>query len=201
MSKLDRSNLIKKGKVSIEGLDALLQTFKDLTGGKSDTKLVSAMRYAMQPLQKQVKANAPRQRSNKNKQGRLGLLRKSIGLKTKKYGRGVNKRIVGFVGPKISTIFVKGKFVSKPHKYAHLVERGASSHAIKPRKLAKLNTFMGPLSLRERSKKQVTLSSYQHPGAREEPFMKPALAAVGSQIFNRFAEKMAEIISKVGVKK
>jgi HK97 gp10 family phage protein len=199
MSKLDRSNLIKKGKVSIEGLDALLQTFKDLTGGKSDTKLVSAMRYAMQPLQKQVKANAPRQRSNKNKQGRLGLLRKSIGLKTKKYGRGVNKRIVGMVGPKISTFYAKGKFISKPYKYAHLVERGASSHAIKPRKLERLNTFMGPL--KEGSKKQVTLSSYQHPGAREEPFMKPALAAVGSQIFNRFAEKMKEIISKAGVKK
>jgi HK97 gp10 family phage protein len=199
MSKLDKSLLIKKGKVSIEGLDALLQTFKDLTGGKSDGKLVSAMRYALQPLQKQVKANAPRQRSNKNKDGRLGLLRKSIGLKTKKYGRGVKKRIVGFVGPKISTVFVKGKFVSKPHKYAHLVERGASSHAIKPRKLERLNTFMGPL--KEGSKKQVTLSSYQHPGATEKPFMKPALAAVGSQIYGRFMEKMAEIISKIGVKK
>jgi hypothetical protein len=186
MSKLDRSNLIKKGKVSIGGLDALLQTFKDLTGGKSDTKLVSAMRYALQPLQKQVKANAPRQRSNKNKQGRLGLLRKSIGLKTKKYGRGVKKRIVGFVGPKISTIFVKGKFISKPHKYAHLVERGATSHAIKPRKLERLNTFMGPL--KEGSKKQVTLSSYRHPGA-------------GSQIFNRFGEKMIEIIQQSGGRK
>jgi HK97 gp10 family phage protein len=199
MSKLDRSQLIKKGKVSIEGLDALLQTFKDLTGGKSDTKLVSAMRYALQPLQKQVKANAPRQRSNKNKQGRLGLLRKSIGLKTKKYGRGVNKRIVGMVGPKISTFYTKGKFISKPYRYAHLVERGASSHAIKPRKLERLNTFMGPL--KEGSKKQVTLSSYQHPGATEKPFMKPALAAVGSQIYGRFMEKMAEIISKAGVKK
>jgi|LakMenE18May11ns_1017448.scaffolds.fasta_scaffold9859171_2 HK97 gp10 family phage protein len=199
MSKLDRSNLIKKGKVSIGGLDALLQTFKDLTGGKSDTKLVSAMRYALQPLQKQVKANAPRQRSNKNKQGRLGLLRKSIGLKTKKYGRGVKKRIVGFVGPKISTIFVKGKFISKPHKYAHLVERGATSHAIKPRKLERLNTFMGPL--KEGSKKQVTLSSYRHPGATKKPFMKPALAAVGSQIFNRFGEKMIEIIQQSGGRK
>jgi len=199
MSKLDRSNLIKKGKVSIEGLDALLQTFKDLTGGKSDTKLVSAMRYALHPLQKQVKANAPRQRSNKNKQGRLGLLRKSIGLKTKKYGRGVKKRIIGFVGPKISTVFVKGKFISKPHKYAHLVERGATSHAIKPRKLERLNTFMGPL--KEGSKKQVTLSSYRHPGATKKPFMKPALAAVGGQIYGRFIEKMAEIISKIGVRK
>lgn len=199
MSKLDRSHLIKKGKVSIGGLDALLQRFKDLTGGKSDTKLVSAMRYALQPLQKQVKANAPRMRSNKNKDGRLGLLRKSIALKTMKYGRGVKKKIVGMVGPRLSTIFIKGKFVSKPFKYAHLVERGAGGHAIKPRKLAKLNTFMGPL--KQGSKKQVTLSSYQHPGAPARPFMKPALDAVGSQIFNRFAEKMMEIIQKSGGKK
>jgi HK97 gp10 family phage protein len=194
MSKLDRSQLIKKGKVSIGGLDALLQTFKDLTGGKSDTKLVSAMRYALQPLQKQVKANAPRQRSNKNKQGRLGLLRKSIGLKTKKYGRGVNKKIIGFVGPKISTIFVKGKFISKPHKYAHLVERGASSHTVSPRRKEKQKSFVGPIM-------PGRFKSWQHPGAQPRPFMKPALAAVGSQIFNRFAEKMKEIISKVGVKK
>lgn len=194
MSKLDKSQLIKKGKVSIEGLDALLQTFKDLTGGKSDTKLVSAMRYALQPLQKQVKANAPRQRSNKNKDGRLGLLRKSIGLKTKKYGRGVKKRIIGFVGPKISTIFVKGKFISKPHKYAHLVERGASSHTVSPRRKEKQKSFVGPVM-------PGRFKSWQHPGAPPRPFMKPALATVGSQIFSRFSEKMKEIISKVGVKK
>lgn len=199
MSKLDRSQLIKKGKVSIGGLDALLQTFKELTGGKADTKLVSAMRYALQPLQKQVKANAPRLRSNKNKDGRLGLLRKSIGLKTKKYGRGSKKKIVGMVGPKLSTIFIKGKFMAKPHMYAHLVERGAGSHAIKPRKVEKLNTFMGPM--KEGSKRQVTLSNYQHPGATAKPFMKPALDAVGGQIYERFMEKMKEIISKVGVRK
>jgi HK97 gp10 family phage protein len=194
MSKIDKSLLIKKGKVSIDGLDAILQTFKDLTGGKSDGKLVSAMRYALQPLQKQVKANAPRQRSNKNKDGRLGLLRKSIGLKTKKYGRGVKKRIVGYVGPKLSTVFVKGKFISKPHKYAHLVERGASSHTVSPRRKEKQKSFTGPIM-------PGRFKSWQHPGATAKPFMKPALAAVGSQIFNRFSEKMAEIISKIGVKK
>ena len=199
MRKLDLSKLIKAGKVSIEGLDALIKTFKDLTGGKSDTKLVSAMRYALQPLQKQMKANAPRLKSNKNKDGRLGLLRKSIGLKTKKYGRGVKKRIVGMVGPKLSTIFIKGKFKALPFKYAHLVERGAGGHAIKPRKLEKLNTFMGPL--KQGAKRQVTLSSYQHPGAKAKPFMKPALDSVGSQIFNRFAEKMKEIISSMGGRK
>ena len=194
MSKLDKSLLIKKGKVSIEGLDALLQTFKDLTGGKSDGKLVSAMRYALQPLQKQVRANAPKQRSNKNKSGRTGLLRKSIAVKAKKFGRGINKRIVGMVGPKLSTIFIKGKFMAKPHMYAHLVERGASAHTVSPRRKEKQKSFVGPVM-------PGRFKSWQHPGAKAKPFMKTALAAVGGQIFMRFSEKMAEIISKIGVKK
>ena len=195
MSKLDRSNLIKKGKVSIEGLDALLQTFKDLTGGKSDTKLVSAMRYALQPLQKQVKANAPRQRSNKNKSGRTGLLRKSIAMKAKKFGRGSKKKILGLVGPKFSTsITLKNGLKIEPFRYAHLVEKGTVPHTVSPRRKEKQKRFVGPIM-------PGRFKSWQHPGAREEPFMKPALAAVGSQIFNRFAEKMKEIISKVGVKK
>jgi HK97 gp10 family phage protein len=184
MSKLDRSKLIKAGKVSIEGLDALLQTFKDLSGGKSDTKLVSAMRYALVPLQKQMKANAPRLRTNKNKDGRTGLLRKAIAVKARKYGRGKNKKIVGLVGPKFSDVGTRpnGKKKLPPHKYAHLVERGAAPHRI----------------IRKTKTGEV---SWMHPGAKAKPFMKPALDSVGSQIFNRFAEKMKEIISKIGVKK
>ena len=195
MSKLDKSLLIKKGKVSIEGLDALLQTFKDLTGGKSDGKLVSAMRYALQPLQKQVRANAPKQRSNKNKSGRTGLLRKSIAVKAKKFGRGSKKKILGLVGPKFSTsITLKNGLKIEPFRYAHLVERGAASHTISPRRKEKQKSFVGPVM-------PGRFKSWQHPGATAKPFMKTALAASGSQIFNRFAEKMAEIISKIGVKK
>lgn len=195
MSKLDKSLLIKKGKVSIEGLDALLQTFKDLTGGKSDGKLVSAMRYALQPLQKQVRANAPKQKSNKNKSGRTGLLRKSIAVKAKKFGRGSKKKILGLVGPKFSTsITLKNGLKIEPFRYAHLVERGAASHTISPRRKEKQKSFVGPVM-------PGRFKSWQHPGATAKPFMKTALAAAGSQIFNRFAEKMAEIISKIGVKK
>jgi len=195
MSKLDKSLLIKKGKVSIEGLDALLQTFKDLTGGKSDGKLVSAMRYALQPLQKQVRANAPKQRSNKNKSGRTGLLRKSIAVKAKKFGRGSKKKILGLVGPKFSTsITLKNGLKIEPFRYAHLVERGAAPHTVSPRRKEKQKSFVGPVM-------PGRFKSWQHPGATAKPFMKTALAAVGSQIFNRFSEKMAEIISKIGVKK
>lgn len=184
MSKLDRSQLIKKGKVSIDGLDSMVAAFRELAGDKSDTKLVQAMRYALQPLQKQVKANAPRMKTNKHKDGRTGLLRKSIGLKAKKFGRGHKKKIFGLVGPKLSTMMIVGRKNKKitPAKYAHLVERGAAPHTIRP-------------------KNKAILKSWQHPGAKAKPFMKPALAVVGSQIYTRFMIKMSEIISRVGVKK
>jgi HK97 gp10 family phage protein len=195
MSKLDKSKLIKAGKVSIEGLDTLVKTFKDLTGGKSDTKLVSAMRYALQPLQKQMKANAPRLRSNKNKDGRTGLLRKAIAVKAKKYGGRNKKKILGLVGPKFSTkLILKNGLKIEPFRYAHLVERGAAPHKVSPRGKEKRKSFVGPIM-------PGRFKSWMHPGAKAKPFMKPALDAVGSQIFNRFAEKMKEIISSMGGRK
>jgi HK97 gp10 family phage protein len=195
MSKLDRSILFKKGQTKIEGLDALVAKFKELTGGKSEAKLVTAMRYALQPLQKQVRANAPRSKSNKNKSGRTGLLKKSIAVKAKKFGRGAKKRIVGLVGPKFSTHKVlKNGLKIEPYRYAHLVERGAVPHVVSPRRKEKNKTFVGPIM-------PGRFKSWIHPGATAKPFMKPALATVGSQIFNRFAEKVKEIISKIGVKK
>lgn len=184
MSKLDRSILFKKGQTKIEGLDALVAKFKELTGGKSEAKLVTAMRFALQPLQKQVRANAPKQKSNKNKSGRTGLLKKSIAVKAKKFGRGSKKKILGLVGPKFREVGTRpnGKKKMPPHMYAHLVERGAAAHRITRK------TKTGEVS-------------WMHLGATAKPFMKPALATVGSQIFKRFAEKVKEIISKVGVKK
>ena len=195
MSKLDKSILFKKGQVKIEGLDQLISKFKELTGGKSDTKLVSAMRYALQPLQKQVKANAPRLKSNKNKSGRTGLLRKAIAVKAKKFGRGNKKKILGLVGPKFSTsITLKNGLKIEPFRYAHLVERGAAPHKVSPRGKEKRKSFVGPIM-------PGRFKSWMHPGAKAKPFMKPALDSVGSQIFNRFAEKMKEIISSMGGRK
>lgn len=152
------------------------------------------MRYAMKPLQEKVKSAAPSKTKTTT-----GALKRSISLKVKKFGRGKNKVIQGLVGPKF------GKSVNKfgrrfdPIHYAHLLERGAAGHSIQPKKLAKLTTFVGPL--KEGSKRQVKPSSYQHPGATAKPFMKPALESMGGEIFNRFAEKMKEIISTLGIKK
>lgn len=194
MGKFNKSVLIAKGKVAIEGLDELVDVFQQLTSNKKDGKLVAAMRYAMKPLQEKVKSAAPSKTKTTT-----GALKRSISLKAKKFGRGKNKVIQGLVGPKF------GKSVNKfgrrfdPIHYAHLVERGAAGHSIQPKKLAKLTTFVGPL--REGSKRQVKPTSYQHPGATAKPFMKPALESMGGEIFNRFAEKMKEIISTLGIKK
>jgi hypothetical protein len=99
------------------------------------------------------------------------------------------------VGPKFGTsITLKNGLKIEPFRYAHLVERGAAPHTVSPRRKEKNKSFVGPVM-------PGRFKSWQHPGATAKPFMKTALAAAGSQIFIRFSEKMAEIISKIGVKK
>ena len=116
-------------------------------------------------------------------------------MKAKKFGRGSKKKILGLVGPKFSTkLMLKNGLNIEPFRYAHLVERGASAHTVSPRRKEKQKSFVGPVM-------PGRFKSWQHPGAKAKPFMKTALAAVGGQIFMRFSEKMAEIISKIGVKK
>lgn len=193
MGKLDRSVLIKKGKVTIQGLDDIVQTFRDLTGNKADAKLAQAMKYALKPLQEKVKSLAPKKRKGDRKhlKASTGLLKRSISLKSKKYGRGKKKKVVGLVGPKIK-IFSdeKGKEI-RPYNYAHLVERGTTSHTVKSMSKKRQRQFIGPL-------KPNQIRSWTHPGAKAKPFMASALKAVGSQIYARFAEKLKEIIASFG---
>jgi HK97 gp10 family phage protein len=190
----NKSILIAKGSVKVEGLDELIDVFQQLTSNKKDGKLVAAMRYAMKPLQEKVKSNAPSKTKTTT-----GALKRSISIKAKKFGRGKNKVIQGLVGPKLGKSIRKFGRTFDPIHYAHLLERGAASHSISPKKLQKLTTFVGPL--KEGSKRQVSPSSYQHPGATAKPFMNPALDSKGGEIFNRFAEKMKEIIATVGIRK
>lgn len=190
----NKSILIAKGSVKVEGLDELIDVFQQLTSNKKDGKLVAAMRFAMKPLQEAVKSAAPSKTKTTT-----GALKRSISIKAKKFGRGKKKVIQGLVGPKLGKSIRRFGRNFDPIHYAHLLERGAASHSISPKKLQKLTTFVGPL--KEGSKRQVSPSSYQHPGATAKPFMNPALDSKGGEIFNRFAEKMKEIISTVGIRK
>ena len=148
----------------------------------------------MKPLQEAVKSAAPSKTKTTT-----GALKRSISIKAKKFGRGKNKVIQGLVGPKLGKSIRRFGRTFDPIHYAHLLERGAASHSISPKKLQKLTTFVGPL--KAGSKRQVSPSSYQHPGATAKPFMKTALDSMGGEIFNRFAEKMKEIIATVGIRK
>jgi HK97 gp10 family phage protein len=190
----NKSILIAKGSVKVEGLDELIDVFQQLTSNKKDGKLVAAMRFAMKPLQEAVKSAAPSKTKTTT-----GAFKRSISIKAKKFGRGKKKVIQGLVGPKLGKSIRRFGRNFDPIHYAHLLERGAASHSISPKKLQKLTTFVGPL--KEGSKRQVSPSSYQHPGATAKPFMNPALDSKGGEIFNRFAEKMKEIISTVGIRK
>ena len=190
----NKSILFNKGSVKVEGLDELIDVFQQLTSNKKDGKLVAAMRYAMKPLQEKVKSNSPSKTKTTT-----GALKRSISIKAKKFGRGKNKVIQGLVGPKLGKSIRRFGRTFDPIHYAHLLERGAASHSISPKKLQKLTTFVGPL--KAGSKRQVSPSSYQHPGATAKPFMKTALDSMGGEIFNRFAEKMKEIIATVGIRK
>lgn len=94
MGKFNKSVLIAKGKVSIEGLDELVDVFQQLTSNKKDGKLVAAMRFAMKPLQEKVKSNAPSKTKTTT-----GALKRSISLKAKKFGRGKIKLFKVWLAP------------------------------------------------------------------------------------------------------
>ena len=196
MGKLDRSVLIKKGRVSIDGLDSLVETFRTLTGEKADSKLVSAMKYALKPLQEKVKALAPKKHKGDRKhlKATSGLLKRMISFKSKKYGKGRKKKIVGLVGPKLRTFsdHLGNKII--PAFYAHLVEKGTASHIVKSLSKKRQKELGNKLN-------QNQIKSWTHPGAKAKPFMEPALKAVGSEIFDRFAQKARELIQSIGVKK
>lgn len=187
MGSLDKSLLFKKGKVTIQGMDAMVKAFRELSGDKANAKMVVAMKYALQPLVVAVKANAPIRRKGET----TGLLKKSIGIKVKLMGRLGNKRVVGLVGPKMKTSMTAGSGREiKPYKYAHLVERGTVAHSLKSRKITKLKAAAGAYQL----------SARQHPGATAKPFLAPAIASTGNQIFTRFTEKIKEIIKAIAMK-
>lgn len=193
MGKLDKSILIKRGKVNIQGLDELIQTFRDMSGPKADAKLAMAMKYALKPLQEKVKSLAPKKMKGNKKhlKATTGILKRSISIKSKKFGRGKNKKVLGLVGPRLKKYTsTQGKTII-PAFYTHLVESGTASHTVSPRAKEKLKSFVGPVM-------PGRFKSWIHPGSRAKPFMMPALQISGSEIYSRFAEKLKEIIASFG---
>lgn len=72
--------------------------------------------------------------------------------------------------------------------YAHLVEYGTRQHAIKPREPGGAMQFGG-----------VTTRSVQHPGARAQPFMRPAVDLELPQALEAITAKIRERLTKQGL--
>jgi len=122
-------------------------------GGKVYRKVVAqASRKAFAPVVSSAKSNVVKD---------TGLLKKSIGIKQKRYPRA--GRIVTIVGPrtgfgkKIMAKTIRGEVevFRDPVRYAHLVEYGTQAHAISQ------GDYIGA-------------AEAMHPGTAAKPFMRPA---------------------------
>lgn len=118
-----------KGK--IDGLSDVMKSLEGLKASVGRRILRKAITDATRPILKDAKSKCPRE---------TGLLRKSLGRKTKVYRKsGV---VVGIVGPRTGfkqMVTIKDRRTGKtvevlrnPTKYAHLVEYGTLKAAAKP---------------------------------------------------------------------
>lgn len=122
-------------------------------GGKVYRKVVAqASRKAFAPVVSSAKSNVVKD---------TGLLKKSIGVKQKRYPRA--GRIVTVVGPRTGfgknimakTIRGEVQVYRDPVRYAHLVEYGTQAHAVVQ------GDYIGA-------------AEAYHPGTAARPFMRPA---------------------------
>lgn len=136
-------------------------------GGKVYKKVVAgASRKAFAPVVKTAKEKAPKE---------TGLLKKSMGVKQKRYPRA--GRIVTLVGPRTGfkqEVTVKDrngnpvKVTRDPVRYGHLVEFGTGPHSTDKGSKSDWN-------VKDQGKlKDFRSTKDDHPGAKAQPFMRPA---------------------------
>lgn len=146
-----------------------------------------ASNRAMSPVLKTAKARAPKE---------TGLLRKSLGKKSKVYKRaGVQ---VTLVGPRTGfreEVMVEGpdglmKDTRDPVKYAHLVEFGTAPHEIGAERQRYVYDYSKPKGSRKK-KVDTKVNQYTHPGSPPHPFMRPAFDENKAAIESIFRQETA----------
>ena len=160
-------------KAEVKGVEEAIEALAQIKRSIANRILRTAMRKAAKPIWDAAKSNVAVE---------TGLLKKSLFAKVKTYPSGVT---VAVVGPRKGFKMAATKGVRKagsatakrfaksqgrnPTKYAHLVEGGTKPHALGSGSRLTLGrksyTRAGPQSGR------------RHPGARAQPFLKPAMDA------------------------
>lgn len=156
----------------IMGLRELRRSLKQLGSNKVVVGISrKAVRAACAPFRKAMKAKAPR---------RDGALKRSIYTKLKTYPSG---GVIGITGPRYEWVAGMTSEAVNPGKYAHLVEYGTGPHLIRR---AVIDDTFYPVVL--------------HPGARAQPFMRPAWVGKKDAAFMAAQRKFAAEILKAANK-
>lgn len=171
--------------LDLSGLDGLKKASQQravtLKGIKAAAKLV----------QQAAKAGAPKRKGS-------GTLRRSIGTLAKKGSKGKTLAFA-VIGPrqKVRKEGVKtpygGTVTAVPAYYAHLVEKGTRGHSIR-----------AGSKLARRTQSAKGQAVVRHPGAKPNPFLKPAYestrAAAGAAAERAMGEEIQKIIAKESAK-
>jgi HK97 gp10 family phage protein len=143
----------------ITGVDEVTKALTAMTEKTVRKESMAALREVADPILRAAQERVP---------ARYGLLRKALNIRAVKRRTGLDVASIG-VNPKIRAVVTRtnpdGTQTREhvwPFRYAHLVERGTKPHLVRAKGKA---LTLGP----------VTVSgSVQHPGARPQPFMRPA---------------------------
>ncbi len=136
-----------------------------------------SVRAASKPMVKTARAKVPR---------RTGQLRKSLGVKVKRYGG----TFVAILGPRSGFSGEhEGRSVD-PVKYAHLVELGVAPHAIVPRTVGGLLYVDG-----------VWLPRVEHPGLEPTGFFQKAFDTQKGAALAAMKKKLRDGITREAKKK
>jgi HK97 gp10 family phage protein len=149
---------IKLDELSLRRIKKAFEVLPDRIAQKV---LGSSARFAMTPVIKEARRRVPVEH---------GVLRKSLGSRLRKY-RGGDTVFVA-VGPRNG--FRDPQTGQNPVNYAHLVEFGTGPHAIRGKKGV---LKIGGLVIR---------GGVHHPGARPQPFLRPALDTQRREVRARF---------------
>lgn len=143
---------------------------------KVRTKLnASAASSAMTPVLRDARKAVPEA---------TGLLKKSLGKKTKNYKRdGVSFVLVG---PRNG--YKDPETGQNPVNYCHLVEYGTKRHEVPGNPVLRING-------------NFVRGSVRHPGARMQPFLRPALDKNAPTAVDRYAKAMLRGIERMAKKR
>jgi HK97 gp10 family phage protein len=166
--------------LTLTGDKELLRTLNRLEAKATRRVVRPAASKAMTPVLKDARRRA-------RDIGEHGALAKSLGKKTKTYSRaGV---VMVIIGPRSD--YQDPATGHKPSKTAHLVEYGTAPHTIQPKHGKVLvfepDTWNTPTVIARRT---------VHPGAKPQPFMRPAFDTKSDQASYIFMTEVRKNILK-----